>query len=348
MIEVKNLVKDYGANVAVDNLSFTIEEGQIYGFLGPNGAGKSTTMNIITGCLAATSGTVSIGGFDIFEKPKQAKENIGFLPEQPPLYFDMTPQEYLKFVGEAKGISRAELNEQIESAINRTQITEVKNRLIRNLSKGYRQRVGFAQAIIGYPDTIILDEPTVGLDPRQIIEIRELIKDLGEDHTVILSSHILSEVSAVCDHILIISNGDLVASDTTESLLKMFESSASLDLAVKGTAGNIRSALKGVGGITRVRISTPDENGIVKVLIKTDSGADRRDRISKALINSDCLIYSMTQSSMNLEDIFLFLTNEKSSAKSDKRASCIRRYDTEISDYGPQFEIDEISEAEEK
>ena len=214
MIEVNNLVKRYGDHTAVDHLSFKIEKGKIYGFLGPNGAGKSTTMNIITGYIASTEGTVSIDGHDILEEPEKARKCIGYLPEQPPLYFDMTVLEYMRFAADLKKIPKNKKNEMIEEVMDRVKITDMKNRLIKNLSKGYRQRVGLAQAILGYPDVIILDEPTVGLDPKQIIEIRDLIKDLRQKHTVIVSSHILSEVSAVCDYVLIISHGKLVASDT--------------------------------------------------------------------------------------------------------------------------------------
>lgn len=214
MIEVNHLCKRYGNHTAVWDLSFHIEKGQIYGFLGPNGAGKSTTMNIMTGCLAATSGQVRIGGFDIFEEAQQAKKLVGYLPEQPPLYLDRTPREYLTFVARAKGIRESDIPNQLSHVMAVTQIQDVADRLIKNLSKGYKQRVGIAQAILGDPEVIILDEPTVGLDPRQITEIRELIQQLGKDHTVILSSHILSEVQAVCQTILIISKGKLVACDS--------------------------------------------------------------------------------------------------------------------------------------
>ncbi len=220
MITVEHLTKCYGDFKAVDDLSFEIEDGQIYGFLGPNGAGKSTTMNIMTGCLSATEGCVKIGGYDIFEEPNQAKRLIGYLPEQPPLYMNETPREYLKFVGEAKGLRGEELEEQIEDVIQKTKIENVQHRLIAKLSKGYKQRVGIAQAILGNPQIIILDEPTVGLDPIQIIEIRDLIKSLGKEHTVILSSHILSEIQAVCEKILIIHKGKLMAFDTPENLKK--------------------------------------------------------------------------------------------------------------------------------
>lgn len=222
MIEVKHLCRKYGEHRAVDDLSFTIENGYVYGFLGPNGAGKSTTMNMITGCLAATSGQILIDGYDIFEDAQEAKKRIGYLPEIPPLYQDMTVREFLNFVAKAKGVPKQALDEQLFSVVSLAGLEEVEERLIKNLSKGYKQRVGIAQALLANPEIIILDEPTVGLDPKQIIEVRDLIRELGKDHTVILSSHILSEVRSVCDQILIISKGKLVANDTPENLEKLY------------------------------------------------------------------------------------------------------------------------------
>ena len=233
MIEINHLVKKYGDHIAVNDLSLNIESGKIYGFLGPNGAGKSTTMNIITGYLGATSGEVKINGFDVLAQPEEAKKCVGYLPELPPLYMDMTVLEYMNFVAELKQIPKDKRKSSVKEVMELTKIMDMKDRLIRNLSKGYRQRVGFAQAVIGYPEVIILDEPTVGLDPKQIIEIRELIKKLGEKHTVILSSHILSEISAVCDHIFIISKGKLVASDSTENLTLMMSGAQEIELLVK-------------------------------------------------------------------------------------------------------------------
>ena len=240
MIEVNNLVKRYGNHTAVDHLSFKIEKGKIYGFLGPNGAGKSTTMNMITGYIASTEGTVKIDGHDILEEPEAAKKCIGYLPEQPPVYFDMTVLEYMKFVADLKKIPKDKKANMIEEVMDMVKISDMRNRLIKNLSKGYRQRVGLAEAIMGYPEVIILDEPTVGLDPKQIIEIRTLIKELKKKHTVILSSHILSEVSAVCDYVLIISHGKLVASDTPENLGKLAEGSNTLEMLIKGEKTQIR------------------------------------------------------------------------------------------------------------
>ena len=249
MIEVQHLTKRYGNNLAVSNLSFTIEKGRIYGFLGPNGAGKSTTMNMMTGCLAATAGHVRINGHDIFEDPYMAKRLIGYLPEHPPVYMDRTPREYLTFVGNCKGLSGKALKQEISRVMELTKITHMADRLIGHLSKGYRQRVGIAQAILGDPEVIILDEPMVGLDPAQIQEIRQLIRDLGKDHTVILSSHILSEVQAVCETILIISGGKLIAMDTPEGLEQQFASDTVIELTAMGDEACVREILGGISGI---------------------------------------------------------------------------------------------------
>ena len=245
MIEIKNLVKKYGNHVAVDDISFTLEPGKIYGFLGPNGAGKSTTMNMITGYIGNTSGSIVINGYDILSEPEEAKACIGYLPELPPLYMDMTVKEYLQFVAELKGIAKDKREEAIVSVAQMTKLEDVIERMIKNLSKGYKQRVGLAQAIIGFPEIIILDEPTVGLDPAQIIEIRELIKELGKEHTVILSSHILSEIQAVCDYVFIISKGKLVASDTTENLLQnMSNKDENAELVIKGSLEEVQKLMK--------------------------------------------------------------------------------------------------------
>ena len=252
VIEVKNLVKDYGGHLAVDHLSFAIEDGQIYGFLGPNGAGKPTTMNIMAGYLGATEGQVCINGHDILEDAEEAKRCIGYLPELPPLYVDMTVDEYLKFAAELKRIPKKEQEESIEQAAAMAKLSDVRGRLIRNLSKGYRQRVGLAQAMLGMPPVIILDEPTVGLDPKQIIEIRELIRSLGKKHTVILSSHILSEITSICDHVMIISHGKLVASDTPENLGRYMKNSDIMELQIRGSreaCDRARELLKKIKGL---------------------------------------------------------------------------------------------------
>lgn len=259
MIKVEHLTKYYGDFLAVDDLSFTIEEGHVYGFLGPNGAGKSTTMNILTGCLSATSGRVEIGGHDIFEEPGEAKHLIGYLPEQPPLYLSETPEEYLRFVGEAKGLRGGELTAQIEAVMEQVKIESVRHRRISALSKGYRQRVGIAQALLGDPKVIILDEPTVGLDPIQIIEIRDLIRQLGQEHTVIFSSHILSEVQAICDKILIIAHGKLVAFDDADNLEQSLTGSAELRFTTDAAPDRVREILGGVDVLGEIRLeSQPD------------------------------------------------------------------------------------------
>lgn len=306
MIEVTALTKRYGNYTAVKELSFVIEDGHIYGFLGPNGAGKSTTMNIMTGCLAATSGTVIIDGNDIFENPVKAKRNIGYLPEQPPLYQDMTPLEYLRFVAEAKGIEKEKRKNAVEEAMEKTQITEVKNRLIKNLSKGYKQRVGIAQAILGNPSTIILDEPTVGLDPAQIIEIRSLIKELGKEHTIMLSSHILSEVQAVCDRIMIISRGSLVANDTPEGLERLFDGTEDLQLEIKGDIAAVTQVLDGIADASVA--SKRQISDITEVLLRFSPERDIAEEVFSAFAAAQLPILKMNTRHASLEDIFMELT----------------------------------------
>lgn len=314
MIEVSSLTKKYGVHTAVNNLSFSIEEGHIYGFLGPNGAGKSTTMNIMTGCLAATSGKVTIDGFDIFEEPVKAKSRIGYLPEQPPLYPDMTPKEYLLFVAEAKGIEKSQIKSQVEDAMQKTQISDVANRLIKNLSKGYKQRVGIAQALLGNPSTIILDEPTVGLDPNQIIEIRSLITELGKNHTIILSSHILSEVQAVCDRIMIISKGNLVANDTPEKLEELFAGKVQMDLTVKGDVSDVLNVLNQTDGISVV--SSSQVQKYTNVVVSFSSENDISENVFFAFANAGLPIVRMNTEKASLEDIFIELTKSNDALSS--------------------------------
>lgn len=309
MITVTHLTKCYGDFMAVDDLSFDIEEGHVYGFLGPNGAGKSTTMNMMTGCLSATEGQVRIDGYDIFDEPDKAKKLIGYLPEFPPLYMNETPLEYLRFVGEAKGLGKKELEEQIEQVLFQTKIGDVKNRLISKLSKGYRQRVGIAQALLGNPRVIILDEPTVGLDPIQIIEIRDLIKQLGQTHTVIFSSHILSEVQEVCEKVLIISKGKLAAFDEPGRLLLTSNSVSFTAEAARKEAEEI------LGGIVQAAgwDIKEQENGFVKVTVKTEQ-EQSRDLCRKlffAFGRRERAIVEMTAQRANLEDIFIELTEEE-------------------------------------
>lgn len=310
MIEINHLVKKYGEHIAVDDLSLNIESGQIYGFLGPNGAGKSTTMNIITGYLGATSGEVKINGFDIFAQPEEAKKCIGYLPELPPVYMDMTVQEYMNFAAELKKIEKDKRKQYVQEAMELTKITEMKKRLIKNLSKGYRQRVGLAQAVLGYPEVIILDEPTVGLDPKQIIEIRELIKNLGQKHTIILSSHILSEVSAVCDHVFIISKGKLVASDTTENLTNMVSGGQELELTVKGEKSSVEGLFAGVNEIETAEVTLGAEAGTVTVKVHAAGTADIREKVFYLCAEAKTPILEMQSGGKTLEDIFLELTSQ--------------------------------------
>ena len=321
MIEVSNLVKKYGDHTAVDHLSFQIEKGKIYGFLGPNGAGKSTTMNMITGYIASTEGKVMIDGHDILEEPEAAKKCIGYLPEMPPLYFDMTVLEYMKFAADLKKIPRNQKDKQIKEVMDMVKITDMKDRLIKNLSKGYRQRVGLAQAILGYPEVIILDEPTVGLDPKQIIEIRDLIKSLKQKHTVILSSHILSEVRAVCDYVLIISHGKLVASDTPDNLERLAAGSNNLLMKVKGEKDTIRKGLETIEGVTDVEMSYDSDEELWKTKLSVQENEDIREKVFYAMAKANCPIYEMQVKRVSLEDVFLELTEgekKKSTGKQER------------------------------
>ena len=309
MITIEHLTKYYGDFMAVNDLSFEIEEGHVYGFLGPNGAGKSTTMNIMTGCLSATDGTVKIYGHDIFEEPQMAKKLIGYLPEQPPLYMNETPVEYLKFVGEAKGLKGVELAQQVEEVIEQTKISSVRNKLIQALSKGYRQRVGIAQALLGNPKVIILDEPTVGLDPIQIIEIRDLIRQLGENHTVILSSHILSEVQAICEKVLIIAKGRLVAFDTPNNLEKLRMSSNGIDFTAEALPEEAEAIMEELAIYEEYTLDEV-EAGLVKVHMKANMDDLRMvcRQLFFAFAQKQKAIVEMNAKKANLEDIFIELT----------------------------------------
>lgn len=314
MIEVKNLVKKYGNHTAVDHLNFTIEEGHVYGFLGPNGAGKSTTMNIMTGYLGATEGEVLINGHDILKEPEEAKKQIGYLPELPPLYMEMTVREYLEFVAELKGIAKNKREEAINEVEKMVKIWEVENRLIRNLSKGYRQRVGLAQAVLGFPKIIILDEPSVGLDPKQIIEIRELIRQLAKKHTVILSSHILAEVREVCDYILIISKGKLVASDTPENLERNLGDSDLIEIETKASPDEVRRILETVDGIRSISTKYL-ENGITWAQIQEKKNADIREKVFQAFAQNHQPLLKLNPLQVSLEDVFMELTQSDRAAE---------------------------------
>ena len=309
MIEVNNLTKFYGDHKAVDNISFSVKDGTVCGFCGPNGAGKSTTMNIMTGCLSATSGTVTIGGHDIFEQPMEAKKLMGYLPEQPPLYLEETPREYLRFIARAKGVPRTELEDEILRVMEETQIDDVADRLIKNLSKGYRQRVGIAQTLLGNPKVIILDEPTVGVDPIQVVEIRDLIKNLGKRHTVILSSHILSEVQQMCDEILIIAKGKLLAYDTTENLEKQLQPRVLLEVETDASREESEAVLQSIEGIEKTEYAEEDGLTEIRITVAPDRELEIRKLLSRKFAAIDRAVLKNDKIKANLEEIFIELTS---------------------------------------
>ena len=310
MIEVRNLTKKYGDHFAVQDISFSLEKGKIYGLLGPNGAGKSTTMNIMTGYIAATSGEVIIEGHDIFKEAEEAKKHIGYLTEIPPLYMDMTVWEYLFTVADLKGVPKSERKSMIGDVMEKVMITNMKDRLIKNLSKGYKQRVGIAQTLIGNPDIIILDEPTVGLDPKQIIEIRTLIKQLGEDHTVLISSHILSEIGAVCDHVVIINKGHLVVSDSTENLEKLFKGQDILCLSAQGELEKIQNILREFPALSIADMKEAEEAETYRFQLKVQDQADYRKQLFFRFAEAGIPLLEISRAGMSLEDIFLEITEE--------------------------------------
>ena len=308
MIEIKNLTKFYGRHAAVKNLSFKVLDNEILGFLGPNGAGKSTTMNIITGYLPSTSGTVLIEDVDIAQEPSKAKRMIGYLPEIPPVYMDMKVKEYLKFCAGIKGIPKKERGEQVEKAMERLHIKDMEKRLIRNLSKGYRQRVGFAQAILGDPKYRILDEPTVGLDPNQVIEVRNLIKSLKKDHTIILSSHILAEIQAVCERVVIISHGEVRAVDSIKKLEDSMGSTLVLVMRIRGNKDDIAECIRNTSGVLSLDDTIPSDDGSYSFKAEIESD-DVRKELMTTLINKDFAIEEVTTERPNLEEVFVKLTS---------------------------------------
>lgn len=307
MIEVKNLSKHFGDKKAVDGISFTAEDGEILGFLGPNGAGKSTTMNILTGYISSTDGVALIDGIDILENPIKAKQKIGYLPEQPPLYMDMTVKEYLSFVYDLKKC-KLPRNTHLKDICNLVKIENVYNRVIKNLSKGYKQRVGLAQVLVGNPNVLILDEPTVGLDPNQIIEIRTLIKRLGKNHTVILSSHILSEVQAVCDKIVVINQGKIVADDTEENLSKNLVNNNKISVKIDGPFDEVEKVISSIVGVKAVSMTSKDTDEFCGFSIESEEGVDIRRELFKRISERSWYIMELKTSDMSLEDIFLRLT----------------------------------------
>jgi ABC-2 type transport system ATP-binding protein len=310
VIEVKDLTKRYGKHLAVNAINFRVDSGEVVGFLGPNGAGKSTTMNIITGYLSATEGTVAVDGIDVLEDPEGVKSRLGYLPEQPPLYVEMTVTEYLNFVARIKKVPKAERG-RMDTILERVGIAEVKGRRIDNLSKGYRQRVGLAQALVGNPKVLVLDEPTIGLDPHQIIDIRNLIKELGQEHTIVLSSHILPEVSAVCDRIVIISQGRLVASDTPDNLARSLAKSTELAVRVRGLEADAVKILSGVKGVESAKPVGTMEPGTVDINLRSVRDIDIREGVFRALTKADLPLLMMKSLDLTLEDIFLQLTTRE-------------------------------------
>ncbi len=351
MIQVEHLVKRYGGHVAVDDLTFTLEPGGIYGFLGPNGAGKSTTMNVMTGYIAADGGRVVIDGHDILRNPIAAKSCIGYLPEVPPLYTDMTVREFLLFAAQLKLVPKRERKERVDSLLEKLSLLEVSGRLIRNLSKGYKQRVGLAQALVGSPKVLILDEPMVGLDPKQIIEMRELIKSLAGEHTVILSSHILSEVSAVCDHILILSRGKLMASGSPEELQQMMQGGTALTVTVIGEENQAEAVLAQMEEVAQYRFEAGTEEGSIVIRIETKDDTDIRKKLSVALAGAGMPILAMSRSEKSLEDIFLELTDAEPETveaseiqdeeESDSGSECMQTSETESEKKENEDEIEE-------
>ncbi|MDY2844737.1 MAG: ATP-binding cassette domain-containing protein [Eubacteriales bacterium] len=311
MIEINNLVKNYGSKFALDDISFKVAKGEIVGFLGPNGAGKSTTMNILTGYLSSTSGEAKVGGIDILENPNEAKKLIGFLPEQPPLYIDMTVEEYLNFVYDIKAC-KLKRDAHIEEVMKVTKIDDVRHRLIKNLSKGYRQRVGIAQALIGNPPVIIFDEPTVGLDPKQIIEIRNLIRNLGKTHTVILSTHILSEVQSVCDRIIIINEGKIIADEKTESITQAVEDNRRYSVKVCGPVREVQNVLSHIPGVISAEQTGERELDSYTYVIESEKGVDIRKPLFYAMSEHNWPVIGLEAIGMNLEEVFIKIMEKNS------------------------------------
>lgn len=310
LIQIENLVKKYGQQTVLNGINLTVNEGEILGLLGPNGAGKSTTMNILTGYISATDGNIEVDGLNILKEPKKVKKKIGYLPEIPPLYMDMTVEEYLLFASKIKGINRKDIKNSIVKVIDLVKINNYRNRLIKNLSKGYKQRVGLAEAIIGNPEILILDEPTVGLDPKEIIEIRSLVKELGKTHTVILSSHILSEVSAICDRVVIINKGEIVASGTPYELSKRLIYNNKLLLRIKEKGKNTEKILQEIRGIQNIKIQGTVENGTIDILVESKQNEDIREEIFFKLSKAEIPILMMKPLDLSLEEVFLQVTNE--------------------------------------
>ena len=309
MIEVKNVTKKYGSTIAVDNISFEVKDGEVVGFLGPNGAGKSTTMNMITGFIEPTKGQIIVNGNDISQKPRKAKKEIGYMPENVPLYYELTTKEFISYMSELKMVKRNERKAEVEKVIKEMGLEDVQNKLIRNLSRGYKQRVSMAGALVGNPDVIILDEPTVGLDPKQITEIRSLIKKLGEKHTVILSSHILSEVSQICEKVVIINKGKIVAIDTPENLEKATKEKNGISLIVEDPKNNMSKLKEKIKDIDSIEFVKDNEDGTKQYVITTSSDIDLRKKLFETLPKEEIVIFELKKTETTLEDAFIKLIN---------------------------------------
>ncbi|HEU4388221.1 MAG TPA: ABC transporter ATP-binding protein [Blastocatellia bacterium] len=321
MIEVEHLTKDYGNARAVSDVSFTVNPGEILGFLGPNGAGKTTTMRMLTGYLPATSGSARIGGFDVFEQSMEVRRRIGYLPEAPPLYPDMAVGAYLKFVAQIKAVPKNEVAKRVDQAMQMANITDKRKELIKRLSRGYKQRVGLAQAIVHNPDVIILDEPTVGLDPKQIIEVRKLIKGLAGEHTIILSTHILPEVSMTCDRVVIINKGKIAAIDTPANLTTQLKGSERVHLEIRGEPDDVRTVLEAVEGVKNVAIDSGEEGGPVSATVESEAGQDVRSALAAAIVGRNLDLLELRAVSLSLEDIFLQLTTEEQAEPREEAAA---------------------------
>jgi len=311
VIEVSHLTKSYGKNVAVDDISFDVSKGEILGFLGPNGAGKTTTMRILTGYLPATSGSARIAGFDVFEQSMEVSKRIGYLPESPPLYPDMNVQAYLEFVARIKGVPASDIPARVDRSMEMTNLKDRRAELIKRLSRGYKQRVGIAQAVVHNPDVVILDEPTVGLDPKQIIEVRKLIKGLAGEHTIILSTHILPEASQTCDRVVIINRGRIAAVDTPENLTMQLKGSERVLLEVRGEPEVLRETLEQIEGVTKLDIEPVEESDNLKIIVESESGTDLRGKLAAAVVGKGMELLELKAVSLSLEDIFLQLTTEE-------------------------------------
>ena len=320
MIEVKNVTKKYGSTIAADNISFDVKDGEVVGLLGPNGAGKSTTMNMITGYIEPTQGQIIVNGNDIMRKPKKVKSQIGYMPENVPLYYELTPKEFISYMAELKLIKRKEKKEEVEKVLKETGLEDVKNKLIRNLSRGYKQRVSLAGALVGNPDVIILDEPTVGLDPKQITEIRNLIKELGKKHTVILSSHILSEVSQICEKVVIINKGKIIAVDTPENLEKSTKEKNIISVTVEDPKDNMKNLKNLISEIEKIEMEKDNGDGTKQYLITTDSDVDLRKKLFEVLPKQDIVIFELKKTENTLEDAFIKIIDDvKSNKENDKK-----------------------------